>query len=272
LGAALIGGAGIALIACIGANGWLAAGIIAAGLAAANWHDKVFGWVKDVDDAMNKIGASIKSTLQSVVDWIKSFLPSWMHASYQGGGLGGGGGVINASYGSLNATQSQVKDYITQATIARGIDPAIARQVSWNESKFGGSWVGDHGMSYGVYQDYLGGGLGNEMMRAGIDPRNKGNWKRAVDWNLDVAARKHSWRDWHGWKGAPGAGLGHAHPARSGGDQEVHIDYTIVLDGAVIARSTTKHQLASARHQTQAPFFDGSREWIAPGEAHLTDV
>jgi hypothetical protein len=112
LGAALIGGAGIALIACIGANGWLAAGIIAIGLAAVNWHDKAFGWVKDVDDAMNKISASMKSALQSVVDWIKSFLPSWMHASYQGGGFGGGGGgIINASYGSLNATQSQVRDY-----------------------------------------------------------------------------------------------------------------------------------------------------------------
>lgn len=98
---------------------------------------------------------------------------------------------------------TEVEAYIRASAIARGIDPDVAVQIAKTEGgvndpyrksevKVGGGTEN----SVGPFQLYMGGGLGNEALRAGIDPRK--DWKAGVDFALDTAAKKKSWADWHG--------------------------------------------------------------------------
>lgn len=103
---------------------------------------------------------------------------------------GGGGGNIEA--------------YIRQAAAARGIDPDVAIAVAKSEGglkdPFRQSDVVKNGVreqSYGPFQLYMAGGLGNKALEAGIDPRK--NWQGGIDFALDQAA-KDGWGPWYGAK------------------------------------------------------------------------
>lgn len=126
-------------------------------------------------------------------------------------GGAGGFGVATARGGE----SPEVVAYIRQAAVARGIDPDIAVIAARSEGLRGfdpstGHWssgYNDAGTSWGPFQSHIHApgvrgqtayGLGDDMLRAGIDPRRMENWRRNIDFNLDTAARKHSWRDWHG--------------------------------------------------------------------------
>src|SRR5690606_6406636 len=49
--------------------------------------------------------------------------------------------------------------------------------------------------SYGPFQLYMNGGLGNEAMAAGIDPRK--DWQGGIDFALDKA-KEGGWGPWYG--------------------------------------------------------------------------
>lgn len=119
----------------------------------------------------------------------------------------------------------EIETYIRQAAARRGIDPDIAVRVALSEGGLDDpvrqSDVVTNGVreqSFGPFQLYLGGGLGNAALAAGIDPRNPAQWRQAVDFALDNAARG-GWGPWHGaarvgignfegigtWKGPAGA-------------------------------------------------------------------
>jgi peptidoglycan hydrolase-like protein with peptidoglycan-binding domain len=134
-------------------------------------------------------------------------------------------------------TRDQVIGYIRDAATKRGIDPDVAVAVAVSEglnSKAGpaGAFASDivtkNGMkeaSYGAYQLYTGGGLGNAFQKAtGLDPADPNNWAQTIDYALDAAA-KGGWSPFHGaarvgissWEGLKGSkGLGNYGAANAG--------------------------------------------------------
>jgi flagellar protein FlgJ len=134
------------------------------------------------------------------------------------GGLGGGSNPTSQfppapgaspSVGGQPQISSQVgggeiESYIRKAAEARGIDPNVAVAVAKSEgglkdpfrqSDFVKNGVREQ--SYGPFQLYMGGGLGNKAMEAGIDPRK--DWQAGIDFALDQAATG-GWGPWYGAK------------------------------------------------------------------------
>jgi hypothetical protein len=97
--------------------------------------------------------------------------------------------------------------YIRQAAANRGIDPNIAVQVAASEGL--NNPVGDGGRSFGPFQLYTGGGLGNAFQQqTGLNPADyQNNWPQQVDWILN-------WVLQNGWN--PG-GTGGMHGATAAG-------------------------------------------------------
>lgn len=104
------------------------------------------------------------------------------------------------------APQSEREAYIRQAAAQRGIDPDVAMRIARSEGF--NTYVGDNGRSFGDWQLFTGGGLGNEFMRkTGLDPSDPRTWKQQTDFALDHAARTRSWAPWYG-RGPAGVGTG----------------------------------------------------------------
>lgn len=122
------------------------------------------------------------------------------------------------------ATRSDLEQYIRRAALQRGIDPTVALKVAQSEglnadpnegwqSNFVKNGVREP--SFGPYQLYLGGGLGNEFQkRTGLDPRKPETVYQQIDFALDHA-KDNGWTAWYGarntgigdWQGIkPGAG------------------------------------------------------------------
>lgn len=106
-------------------------------------------------------------------------------------------------------------DYIREAAVARGIDPDIAVRVAASEGLNANpeeGWQsqivnerGEREESYGPFQLYLGGGLGNVFMeRTGLDPRDPSTVFDQIDFALDEAKRG----GWGPWYGAARVGIG----------------------------------------------------------------
>lgn len=107
-------------------------------------------------------------------------------------------------------TREQVIEYIKDAASKRGIDPDVAVAVAMSEglnSRSGpaGAFASDivtkggkKEASYGAYQLYTGGGLGNAFQKAtGLNPADPANWAQTIDFALDAAA-KGGWGPFHG--------------------------------------------------------------------------
>lgn len=117
-----------------------------------------------------------------------------------GGGLTGGagtGGLLGNLFGSKGT--GEVETYVRQAALARGIDPDIAARVIKQESGFNifSKNITDRESSFGVMQLNTKGGLGVDAMRVGIDPTDPSQWRKQVDFGLDMVA-KDGWRQWFG--------------------------------------------------------------------------
>lgn len=112
--------------------------------------------------------------------------------------------------GTGGARQSRSADprgltpYIRETAQKYGIDPEVALRVAKSEglANFQSTVVGKKGRepSWGAFQLYTGGGLGNEFQRAtGLDPSDPANEKATIDYALKTAA-KVGWGPWHGAK------------------------------------------------------------------------
>lgn len=113
--------------------------------------------------------------------------------------------------GAPVVAEGEIADYIRQAATARGIDPDTALRVAMSEGGLKdpvrqSDYVknGVREASYGPFQLYMGGGLGNKALEAGIDPRDPNQWRQGVDFALDQAATG----GWSPWYGAAKVGLG----------------------------------------------------------------
>ena len=98
-----------------------------------------------------------------------------------------------------------IASYIANAARQRGIDPDVALRVakseggldSWNlQSNYYKNGVREP--SYGPFQLYKGGGLGNAFQKAtGMDPADAASGPAGVDFALDHA-KKNGWGAWYG--------------------------------------------------------------------------
>lgn len=99
-------------------------------------------------------------------------------------------------------SDDDVSSYIIEAARKRGIPEQDALDVWAGEGK--GAWQsnfvknGKRERSYGPYQLYVDGGLGNAFQRdTGLDPSDPSTWKQGVDYALDTA-KKEGWGQWYG--------------------------------------------------------------------------
>ena len=93
-------------------------------------------------------------------------------------------------------TPQEVRAYYRDSAVRRGIDPDVMERVVLSE----GGWdnvvrqsdyrnaQGVREQSYGPLQLFMGGGLGNEALARGIDPRDPNQWKQVADFGLEKAA------------------------------------------------------------------------------------
>lgn len=141
-------------------------------------------------------------------------------------GAGGGLSVANDNVaggfsGLASVPTTDIAAYIRDGAIKRGIDPNIALRVAQSEGGLN-SWNlqsnyyknGVREQSFGPFQLYKGGGLGNEFMaKTGLDPALAANGPAATDFALDHAARN----GWGAWYGAGKAGIGNWQGIGTGG-------------------------------------------------------
>lgn len=115
----------------------------------------------------------------------------------------------NVASSALSAANSNtdIASYIAKAAAQRGIDPATALAVAKSEGGLN-SWNLQSGVmkngiqepSFGPFQLYKGGGLGNDFMdKTGLDPALAQNGPAGVDFALDHAS-KNGWGAWYGAK------------------------------------------------------------------------
>ncbi|MCM2293030.1 hypothetical protein NAC44_11925 [Allorhizobium sp. BGMRC 0089] len=139
------------------------------------------------------------------------------------GGYSGLASVIPVTRSALPdiSANTDVASYIAKAAAQRGIDPTTALAVaksegglsSWNlQSQYFKNGVQEQ--SYGPFQLYKGGGLGNDFMnKTGLDPALAQNGPAGVDYALDYAKQN----GWSAWYGAKKAGIGNWDGINSGG-------------------------------------------------------
>lgn len=120
--------------------------------------------------------------------------------------------VASAHAASGGPQQGAIAAYIRHAAQKRGIDPEVAVRVAMSEGGVSDptrqSDVVKNGVreqSYGPFQLYMGGGLGNEFQQAtGLHPSDPGAWQKGIDFALDKAKEG----GWGPWYGAAKAGIG----------------------------------------------------------------
>jgi hypothetical protein len=121
------------------------------------------------------------------------------------------GAVTRAALPAAMPT-GEIASYIAKAAAARGIDPATALAVAKSEGGLK-SWNLQSGVmkngvqepSFGPFQLYKGGGLGNDFMKkTGMDPALAQNGPAGVDFALDHAKQN----GWGAWYGAKNTGIG----------------------------------------------------------------
>ena len=101
-------------------------------------------------------------------------------------------------------------DYIRQTAKKYGIDPEVALRVAKSEglSSFQSGVTRKDGTqepSYGAFQLYTGGGLGNQFQKdTGLDPSDPKNEKATIEYALKHAASN----GWGSWYGAKNSGIG----------------------------------------------------------------
>jgi len=103
--------------------------------------------------------------------------------------------------------------FIQQEAIKRNIDPEVALKVARSEGLGAGIWQSNLGykggreQSYGPFQLFVGGGLGDKFQRKyGKSPADPSTAYDQVVFALDEA-KAGGWTPWHGWKGDKWAGI-----------------------------------------------------------------
>jgi len=106
---------------------------------------------------------------------------------------------VAQSYYDVN----KLKQYIAANAPKYGLDPATALKVWTGEGLKEGIWQsniysdGQRERSYGPFQFYIDGGMGNVFQKAtGLDPRDPKNVYAMADWSM-AHAGKSGWGEWY---------------------------------------------------------------------------
>ncbi|QIG66671.1 tail tape measure protein [Rhizobium phage RHph_TM16] len=122
------------------------------------------------------------------------------------------GSRVGSSVDFARAGNTSISDYISLVAQANGIDPSVALRVarseggvnSWNMQSLATRPDGSREQSFGPYQLYMNGGLGNKFQAAtGLDPRLAQNGPAGVNYALQYASQN----GWGSWYGAGKAGI-----------------------------------------------------------------
>ena len=236
------------------------------GFAAVKW-DEISTGFNTIKDAIEGFWKWLKNIGKGMMGWVTS-LGGLIKGSFGGGGIGGGG-LINASYGDGSGASiggSPHGSYLQYANMIKqyGGDEAENLMKIYRVEGPQGYAHGDSGMSYGPFQVYTGGGIGNQMLRAGINVRDPGSVRAQIEWMKNYGHRTggYSQEIWHGLRDK------HIGSLRSGsrvspysgagrGQQEVHVHSPVYLDGKMIASNTVTHILKGSEHSRQSAYFDG---------------
>uniref|UniRef100_UPI003BA1F60A phage tail length tape measure family protein n=1 Tax=Shinella sp. M31 TaxID=3368615 RepID=UPI003BA1F60A len=166
---------------------------------------------KSLESLFSQIGNALASALMPKLGGGASpFTATTTLGDLLGAGAAPVGAVTRSALPALPT--GDIASYISQSATARGIDPAVALKVarseggldSWNlQSNYVKNGVREP--SFGPFQLYKGGGLGNAFMaKTGLDPALAANGPAGVDFALDHAAKN----GWGAWYGAAKAGVG----------------------------------------------------------------
>lgn len=257
----------------------------AAGVATATG----FGG-EDFSGAGSKAGASIIAGFLSALAKLGGSGEGATPISFGGGGMGGlihkaslggsndnhGGSVTRAlAVGSGSgightASKAERAAYIRASAIRNGIDPNIALRVAQSEGF--NTYVGDQGRSFGDWQLFTGGGLGNLALKRGINIRDPNTWRQQTDFAMEQA-RKGGWGPWYGAGRVgigkqQGIGVKALQPPTTAGpasrQQMVQVTHQTVLDGKVIAKTVTRHMASAAKYPHSAGGMDTHGAWSPP--------
>ncbi|TAX45927.1 hypothetical protein ELI02_29885 (plasmid) [Rhizobium leguminosarum] len=187
-------------------------------------HDIGKAFLKGFESALTNQASKL---WEKFFDGIGNMFADMLTGSKSGAASGSGvsaiasavmGTAANDNFGKAPVTPvtraplGDIASYISQAAAKRGIDPDIALRVAKSEGGLN-SWNmqslykknGVQEPSFGPFQLYKGGGLGNDFMRkTGLDPALAANGPAGVDFALDHASKK----GWGAWYGAGKAGIG----------------------------------------------------------------
>jgi len=97
-------------------------------------------------------------------------------------------------------SNGEVRDYIVLQARRRGIDPGTALAVYESEGSTNWKSTVPGENSWGPFQLYTGGGLGNKFIEAGHgDPSNPKTWKENIEFALNNVVEG-GWKPWYGAK------------------------------------------------------------------------
>jgi hypothetical protein len=105
---------------------------------------------------------------------------------------------------AASSSGNNLKQIIDAAAVKAGIDPRIMYGIVAGESLHGNAYdIGDNGKSFGPFQMYMGGGLGNTFNKqTGLDVRNPASLPQQAEWIANFLAKTPGGiRNWHGYRG-----------------------------------------------------------------------
>ena len=190
--------------------------------------------------------------------------------------MGEQGGKIKPGYEESGMSEATIRNYIRQEAIKRNIDPDAAVRVATTEGmgQYQSGVVSRNGQrerSYGPYQLYMDGGLGNMFKKdTGIDPeqdRSARSIQMQIQYALDHAAKQGNWDAWHGVRdnGLPRT-MGMSKDTRAIGTSEptvgtalteeqainqIHAQRRGALAGSISEADKREQQEAQAKAKTQ---------------------
>ena len=198
-------------------------------------------WNRQRENEQKQAGLDMESWLRGEKGSFGDLLTGWAYDlghNFRGEAAYGSTATtapINTGTSNPNASREDIIKYIRESAIARGIDPDIAVKVAeseglgssragWQSEIPNPSGPGGFEDSWGPFQLYKGGGLGNTFMdQTGMDPSDPSTWQAQIDFALNNAATS-GWGPWKGWKGDPYAGLQGAQTVQSNTPQTRGID------------------------------------------------
>lgn len=130
--------------------------------------------------------------------------------------IGEAAAVVNPGYPE-DLTQRQIESIIHEEATARGIDPTVAIQIFRHEGagsyqsqikRSGSGSAGGLEASYGPYQLFTGGGLGNEYEETTGRTLTEDNTLEGITTQIRFSLDKAAENGWGAWYGRKPAGIG----------------------------------------------------------------